>query len=99
MISGSQQTESGPDREKENARGHILNRSFDEVQVFDGVAERTGVHFDRAGVRGHGGICRSLGELYAKSRRLGDGYYYLASPAWPEDAQSVKLAPVWTALG
>lgn len=76
-----------------------MNRVFDEVQVFDGIAERTGVHIDRAGVRGHGGVCRSLGELYAKSRRLGDGYYYVKSSAWPENAQSVNLAPAWTALG
>lgn len=91
--------ESGPDREREDVRGTLLNRSFDEVQVFAGVAERTGVHIDRAGVRGHGGVCRSLGELNAKSRRLGDGYYYLASSVWPEDAQSVNLARAWTALG
>jgi hypothetical protein len=76
-----------------------VDRFFDEVQVFDGVAERTGVHIDRAGVRGHGGICRSLGELHAKSRRLGDGYYYVASSAWPEGTQSVNLVQVWTGMG
>jgi hypothetical protein len=68
-----------------------LNRSFDEVQVFDGVAERTGVSVDRAGVRGHSGVCRSVTELSAKSRRLGDGFYYLASTAWPADAKSVNV--------
>ena len=76
-----------------------MNRSFDEIQVFDGVAERTGVILDRAGVRGHRGVCRSLTELTAKSRRLGDGFYYLASSAWPPNVQSVSLVREWEAIG
>jgi len=76
-----------------------LNKSFDEVQVFDGIAERTGVSVDRAGVRGHGGVCRSVTELSAKSRRMGDGYYYLASSAWPADTKSVNLTRAWTSIG
>ena len=76
-----------------------LNKSFDEVQVFGGVAERTGVSVDRAGVRGHGGVCRSVTELSAKSRRMGDGYYYLASSAWPADTKSVNLTRAWTSIG
>ena len=76
-----------------------MKRSFDEVHVFGGVAERTGVTVGRAEVRGHGGVCRSITELSAKSRRLGDGYYYLTSAAWPADVQSVNLAPAWTAMG
>ena len=76
-----------------------LNKSFDEVQVFGGVAERTGVSVDRAGVRGHGGVCRSVTELSAKSRRMGDGYYYLASNAWPADTKSVNLTRAWTSIG
>jgi hypothetical protein len=76
-----------------------LNKSFDEVQVFDGIAERTGVSIDRAGVRGHGGVCRSLTELSAKSRRLGDGYYYLVSAAWPPETQSVTLTKAWEGIG
>lgn len=76
-----------------------MNRSFDEVQVFDGVAERTGISVDRAGVRGRRGVCRSVTELCAKSRRLGDGYYYLASTAWPEGESSVSLTREWASLG
>jgi hypothetical protein len=76
-----------------------LNKSFDEVQVFDGIAERTGVSVDRAGVRGHGGVCRSVTELSAKSRRMGDGYYYLASNAWPADTKTVNLTRAWTSIG
>lgn len=75
-----------------------MEKVFDEVQVFDGVAERTGVSIDCAGVRGHRGMCRSVTELAAKSRRLGDGYYYLASTAWPADEKSVHLVRAWVSL-
>ena len=68
-----------------------MNRSFDEIQVFNGVAERTGVSVDRDGVRGRRGVCRSMTELSAKCRRLGDGYYYLASTAWPADTKTVNV--------
>jgi hypothetical protein len=73
--------------------------SFDEIRVFDGVAERTGTRLDRNGVRGRRSICRSLTDLAAKVRRLGDGYYYLSSSAWPEDQASVNLIKVWEPLG
>jgi hypothetical protein len=76
-----------------------LNKSFDEIHVYDGVAERTGVSIDRAGVRGRRGVCRSVTELSAKSRRLGDGYYYLASTAWPPETQSVNLQRAWASIG
>ena len=76
-----------------------MNKSFDEVQVFDGVAERTGVTLDRDGVRGRSGVCRSVTELSAKSRRLGDGFYYLASSAWPADTKTVNLTRAWTTIG
>lgn len=76
-----------------------MNVSFDEIQVFNGVAERTGMTADRAGVRGRRGVCRSVTELQAKSRRLGDGFYYLASSAWPPDTESVNLHRAWVALG
>ena len=72
-----------------------MDKQFDEIQVFNGVAERTGVSVDRAGVRGRRGICRSFTELTAKFRRVGDGYYYLASSAWPGEAKSVNLAREW----
>lgn len=71
---------------------------FDEVQVFDSIAERTGLRLDRAGVRGRAGVCRSLTELGAKCRRLGDGYYYIASSAWPPDATALRLGRTWAPL-
>lgn len=76
-----------------------LSRSFDEIQVFDGVAQRTGTSVDRAGVRGHRGVCRSVTELSAKSRRLGDGFYYLASTAWPPGSEELHLTRQWVSLG
>jgi hypothetical protein len=75
-----------------------LNGSFDEVHVYDGVAERTGTRVDRAAIRGRSGVCRSLRALGTHARRLGDGYYYLASDAWPADTDSVTLTRVWTGM-
>jgi hypothetical protein len=73
-------------------------RSFDEIRVFDGMAERTGTRLDRDGVRGRRSVCRSLTDLAAKVRRLGDGYYYLSSAAWPADAVTVNLLRAWEPL-
>lgn len=88
---------SGPDRERIRA-GFFLKRSYEEIQVFGSIAERTGVTVDRADVRGQEGACRSLTELIAKARRMGDGYYYLASTAWPADQKAVSIAISWTAM-
>ena len=76
-----------------------MKASFDEVHVFEGVGERTGLRLDRQGVRGRRAVCRSVGDLAAKSRRLGDGYYYLASAAWPDGSTSVNLALEWVSIG
>ena len=75
------------------------SRSFDEIRVYDGIAERTGTRLDRNGIRGRRSICRSITDLAAKVRRLGDGYYYLASAAWPADAATVNLLRAWEPLG
>ena len=68
-----------------------LDESIDEIHVFEGMAERTGNRVDRAGVRGRRGFCRSIRDLGAKSRRFGDGYYYLTSAAWPDGTTAVNL--------
>jgi hypothetical protein len=75
-----------------------LNRSFDEIRVYESVAERTGNRVERSGLRGSASVCRSLTELASKCRRLGDGYYYLATTAWPDDAPSVNLSRTWQPL-
>lgn len=71
---------------------------FDEIHVYDGIAERTGTKLERAGVRGRAGVCRSLRELSAKTRRLGDGYYYLPTAAWPVDKVTVSLTQEWAPM-
>jgi hypothetical protein len=77
---------------------HHSSGSFDEIRIFDGVAERTGTRLDRAAVRGRRVVCRSLTDLAAKARRLGDGVYYLATTAWPEHEVSVVLSRTWEPL-
>ena len=76
-----------------------MNRYFDEVQVYESVGERTGNRVDRAAIRGRAGVCRSVTELAAKFRRMGDGYYYIASTAWPADTEAVNLIKAWEPLG
>lgn len=73
-------------------------RSFDEIVVYDGVAERTGMQLDRKTVLGRRSVFRSLSALAASARRLGDGYYYLASDVWPADTPRVNLLRAWKPL-
>ena len=68
------------------------------MQVYGGIAERTGNRTDRAGVGGRRTVCRSVTDLGAKSRRLGDGYYYLASAAWPATSETVDLRRTWATI-
>lgn len=75
-----------------------MTQRFDEIHVFQSVAERTGNIVDRTNVRGRQGICRSLTELGMKCRRLGDGYYYLATDAWPPDVKVLDLSHTWRPL-
>lgn len=76
-----------------------MDLKYDEIHVYAGIAERTGTRLERAGVRGSRTLCRSFTELAAKSRRLGDGYYYLASAAWPEQKEAIDLNRPWESLG
>jgi hypothetical protein len=65
--------------------------SFEEIQVFENIAQPTGNRFDRSSIRQRRGACRSLAELTAKWRRLGDGFYYLAASAWPQNLTKLDL--------
>ena len=76
-----------------------VDQQFDEIHVFQSVAERTGNTVSRTNIRGRQGMCRSLTELGTKSRRLGDGYYYLAADAWPPDKTVLDLHKEWHTLG
>ena len=71
------------------------NQIFDEIRVFEGVAERTGVQFERASVRRSAGCCRSMSELARKARSSGDGCFYLPLDLWPADTERVDLRKVW----
>lgn len=83
----------------EGTKGETLNLAFEEVQVFSGVAERTGNRVARAEIRTATGVCSSIADLGKKFRRLGDGIYYLDSAAWPAETPSVNLARAWKTLG
>ena len=73
----------------------LVKRIFEEIRVYAGVAERTGVQFERDAVRRSGGCCRSMTELLRKARDAGDGSYYLPLNLWPADAESVKVQKQW----
>jgi len=49
----------------------LVNQSFDEIRAYAGVAERTGVLFQRNDVRRSSGCCGSLTELIRKARPRG----------------------------
>jgi hypothetical protein len=71
---------------------------FDEIQVFEGVAERTGKTVPRSTVRRSAGLCRSVSELTRKARRMGDGYFYMISPLWPADTTKLVVHETWTTM-
>jgi hypothetical protein len=68
---------------------------LDEIQVFEGVAERTGRTVDRTAVRRSPACCSTVSDLTRKVRRMGDGYFYLASLLWPENTTKLNLSTTW----
>jgi hypothetical protein len=72
-----------------------VEQRFDEIRVYAGVAERTGVHFDRSSVRRSGACCRSVTELIRKARAAGDGAFYLPLSVWPANTESVSILKPW----
>jgi hypothetical protein len=76
----------------------LVRTVFDEIRVYAGVAERTGVQFDRDAVRHRSGCCRSLTELIRKGRDAGDGYFYLPRDIWPVGTDSVALQKEWVVV-
>ena len=73
----------------------LTKRLFDEIRVYDGVAERTGVQFERDAVRRSSGCCKSLTELIRKARDAGDGCFYLPLDVWPANTERVPLQRSW----
>jgi len=73
----------------------VVNRAFDEIRVLEGVAERTGMQFERDTVRRSDACCRSMTELIRKGRASGDGYFYLPLDLWPAGTERVALHKQW----
>ena len=76
----------------------LTKQIFDEIRVYAGFAERTGVQFERDTVRRSGGCCRSLTELIRKGRDAGDGYFYLPFSLWPANTERVALRKNWVVV-
>jgi len=77
----------------------LVNSLCAEINVFQGVGERTGVLVERRAVRGKKGLCKSMRDLTIKSRVLGDGYYYLPVELWPAKEPVVIHRQDWTVIG
>ena len=77
-----------------------MSRSvFAEIRVYEGVAERTGVFFERNDVRRSSGYCASLTDLMRKARSFGDGTFYLPPDQWPADTESLEVTKRWVVIG
>lgn len=79
---------------------NLVNALCAEINIFQGVGERTGVVVEKRTVRGRAGLCKSMRELATKSRVLGDGYYYVPVDQWPEGDDPVVINKQdWTVIG
>ena len=75
-----------------------VNQRFEEIRVYEGTAERTGVVFDRADVRHSDRCCSSLAALSRKARAAGDGTFYLPVNIWPADTEQIDLRKPWVVM-
>lgn len=75
-----------------------MNQSFEEIRVYEGVAERTGIQFDRASVRHSAGYCSSLTDLHRKARVAGDGCFYLPLAIWPAGTATLDMRKPWVVM-
>jgi hypothetical protein len=76
----------------------MLITEFDEIRVYAGVAERTGVKFKQSEVRRSGSCCRSLSALIRKARDVGEGTFYLPLKFWPADTERVEIRKEWVGM-
>jgi hypothetical protein len=44
-------------------------------------------------------VCQSVSELSRKVRSQGDGYFYLATEAWPQNETTIALTNKWKTMG
>jgi len=86
-------------RESIQPGGQVLKPQLcDEIRVYEGVAERTGVQFERSEVRRREGYCESLTALIRKARASGDGIFYLPLGQWPAEAEHLELRKPWVVM-
>jgi len=71
---------------------------YEEVRVYEGVAERTGVQFERSEVRHSEGCCGSLTGFLRKARAAGEGTFYIPLGAWPADTERIELRKPWVVM-
>ena len=72
-----------------------VSQDFDEIRVYEGVAERTGVKVERSMVRRSAGCCRSVTDLLRKARNSGDGTFYLPLDLWPSGQSQLMIQKPW----
>ena len=76
----------------------LLGQRFEEIRVYAGFAERTGVLFERNDVRHSDHCCTSISALIRKARASGDGTFYLTINLWPADTDRVELRKQWVVM-
>ena len=73
-------------------------RVYEEIRVYDGVAERTGVRFERSEVRRSEGCCDSVAGFLRKARAAGEGIFYLPLGMWPAETERMELRKPWVVM-
>ena len=63
----------------------------EELHVFAGSAERTGVTIELRGIKSGQRTCTSLTDLIRKYKLYGDGIFYLPVGHWPEGETAITL--------
>ena len=71
---------------------------YEEIRVYDGVAERTGVLFERSEVRHSEGCCGSLTGFLRKARAAGEGTFYVPVGTWPAETERIELRKPWVVM-
>jgi hypothetical protein len=78
----------------------LVNSLCAEINIYQGVAEPTGVVVERSAIRGKKGLCKSMRDLAIKTRVLGDGVYYLPVDLWPKQKEPIVVHKHdWTVIG
>jgi hypothetical protein len=76
----------------------LVTQRFEEIRVYAGFAERTGVFFERDDVRHSDRCCTSVSALIRKARASGDGTFYLKVNVWPAGTERVELRKQWIVM-